>query len=470
MAQLFVSHSSADNALAGKVKDALADLGYESVFLDFDPTGGLIPGQAWRDQLFTNLDGCDAVVFITTPTANASQWCHSELALTRWLRKPILALLVDGCPPHSLTADLQGMKVTSDRIDADRIRSALMALGLDQEARWDASRSPYPGLRAFDESYAAVFFGRDRQIDQLRQLVDPPSRSNEGAIIPVLGPSGSGKSSLVRAGLVPALRVSPDWVITDPWTPSDVPLAEMSLALAHAAKLNDADLDVDRCRELLQTQGGMAEYVRELREHGEASPDTKVLVVVDQAEELVTMTTEVERRAFLEALTTSCAAPSPLRVVMTARTDMWDKVAAETTKFAMSVAPTVLHVPPLSRTDLAEVISEPARRSHLTIEDGLVAAAGRGHRLRRRAAAARLHAGADDGRRRGRPAHARGVRRDRGREGRDRVPGQRGRPRRPHRGRGGRGDPAPGQPHRRDAAQAAGPGLRRTAPAPGDPR
>ena len=122
-----------------------------------------------------------------------------------------------------------------------------MALGLDQEARWDASRSPFPGLRAFDESYAAVFFGRDRQIDQLRQLVDPPSRSREGAIIPVLGPSGSGKSSLVRAGLVPALRVSPDWVITDPWTPSDVPLAEMSLALAHAAKLNDADLDADRC-------------------------------------------------------------------------------------------------------------------------------------------------------------------------------------------------------------------------------
>ena len=84
------------------------------------------------------------------------------------------------------------------------------------------------------------------------------------------------------------------------------------------------------------------------------------------------MTSEAERQAFLEALTTSCTAPSPLRVVMTARTDMWDRVAAETTKFAMSVAPTVLHVPPLSRTDLAEVISEPARRSHLTLEDGLV--------------------------------------------------------------------------------------------------
>ena len=372
MAQLFVSHSSADNELAAKVQDCLADLGYESVFLDFDPTGGLVPGRAWRDQLFTNLDACDAVVFITTATSNASQWCHSELALTRWLRKPILALLVDGCGPHPLTEDLQGLKVTSDAIDRDRVRSALTALGLDQEARWDASRSPFPGLRAFDESYAAVFFGRDRQIDQLRQLVDPPSRSREGAVIPVLGPSGSGKSSLVRAGLVPALRVTQDWVITDPWTPSDVPLAEMSLALAHAAKLGGVELDADRCQELLSTTGGMADYVRGLREAGHGSADTKVLVVVDQAEELVTMTPEAERRAFLEALTTSCTAPSPLRVVMTARTDMWDRLAAETGKFAMSIAPTVLHVPPLSRTDLAEVISEPARRSHLTLEDGLV--------------------------------------------------------------------------------------------------
>jgi hypothetical protein len=372
VAQLFVSHSSTDNALAAQVKDCLADLGYESVFLDFDPTGGLVPGQAWRDQLFTNLDACDAVVFITTPQSVASQWCHSELALTRWLRKPILALLVDGSDPHPLTADLQGLKVTTDHIDRDRVRTALASLGLEQEARWDPSRSPFPGLRAFDESYAAVFFGRDRQIDQLRQLVDPPSRSREGAIIPVLGPSGSGKSSLVRAGLVPALRVTSDWVITDPWTPSDVPLAEMSLALAHAAKLMDADLDTDRCQELLSTPGGMAEYIRHLRESGQASAETKVLVVVDQAEELVTITGESERQAFLQALTTACTAPSPLRVVMTARTDMWDRVATETGKFAMEIAPTVLHVPPLTRADLAEVISEPARRSHLTLEDGLV--------------------------------------------------------------------------------------------------
>ena len=219
MAQIFVSHSSADNPLALRVRACLGDLGYDSVFLDVSPTDGLIPGAAWRDQLFTNLDRSDALVFIGTPTANASQWCHSELALARWLRKPILSLLFDAVDPHELVADIQGVNLASADLTAEVLRPGLVALGLEQAERWDASRSPFPGLRPFDESYAPVFFGRERQVDQLRQLVDPPSRARQGVVVPVLGPSGSGKSSLVRAGLVAALRPAPDWVVSDPGPP-----------------------------------------------------------------------------------------------------------------------------------------------------------------------------------------------------------------------------------------------------------
>ena len=200
MAQLFVSHSSADNDVARSLGDCLTALSYESMFIDFDERVGLVPGKAWREQLFTNLDVCDAVVFITTPASIDSKWCHTELALARWLRKPILALLVDGSSPHELTSDLQGVLVDSGRLDQERIGAALESLGLSQARRWDATRSPFPGLRSFDESFAAVFFGRDEQIEQLHELIDPPLRSQRGAVIPVLGPSGSGKSSLVRAG------------------------------------------------------------------------------------------------------------------------------------------------------------------------------------------------------------------------------------------------------------------------------
>ncbi len=372
MAQLFVSHSSADNDLALRVREALGELGYDSVFLDVSPADGLVPGAAWRDQLFSNLDHSDAVVFVGTPSANASLWCHSELALARWLRKPLLSLLFDDVDPHELVADIQGVNLASADLSPDLLRPALGALGLEQSTRWDAQRSPFPGLRPFDESYAPVFFGRESQIEQLRRLVDPPSRSRQGIVVPVLGPSGSGKSSLVRAGLVAALRPVPDWVVSDPWTPSDSPLAELALALAHAAKRHEVALDAGDCAELIAGAGGIQEYLRRLREGSRVPADARVLVVIDQAEELVTLTAEAERKEFLETLARCCAPPSPLRVVMTARTDMWDSVSALANRSAMTIAPAVLHVPPLSRSDLSRVIAEPAKRSHLVLEDGLL--------------------------------------------------------------------------------------------------
>ena len=132
MAQIFVSHSSADNPLAVRVRECLGELGYDSVFLDVSPTEGLVPGAAWRDQLFTNLDRSDALVFVGTPTANASLWCHSELALARWLRKPVLSLLFDGVDPHELVADIQGINLASADLSPDAIRPGLVALGLEQ--------------------------------------------------------------------------------------------------------------------------------------------------------------------------------------------------------------------------------------------------------------------------------------------------------------------------------------------------
>ena len=140
-------------------------------------------------------------------------------------------------------------------------------------------------------------------------------------------------------GWCPRCGSSPDWVITDPWTPSDVPLAEMSLALAHAAKLNEADLDADRVPGAAhQTSGGMADVrTRDARGGTGLSRHQGAGRGRPGRGARHHHAPQAERVAFLEALTTSCTAPSPLRVVMTARTDMWDEMAAETGKSAMPV-------------------------------------------------------------------------------------------------------------------------------------
>ena len=71
---------------------------------------------------------------------------------------------------------------------------------------WNSSQPPYPGLEAFTEDDAGVFFGRDREIRDLVGRLNPSAPARAHRFVAVIGPSGSGKSSLVRAGLLPALR------------------------------------------------------------------------------------------------------------------------------------------------------------------------------------------------------------------------------------------------------------------------
>ncbi|MFD0350460.1 AAA family ATPase [Kitasatospora aburaviensis] len=85
---------------------------------------------------------------------------------------------------------------------------------------WDRAQPPYPGLEAFTEGDAAVFFGRDREIADLVGRLHPAAPRRAQRFVTVVGPSGSGKSSLVRAGLLPALaRRRGRWAVAAPFSP-----------------------------------------------------------------------------------------------------------------------------------------------------------------------------------------------------------------------------------------------------------
>jgi len=89
-----------------------------------------------------------------------------------------------------------------------RLWRALLAAGLDPANvfDWDGTRSPFPGMVSFEEEDAPVFFGRETQIQVGMDLLNRLRRFNEAHLAVILGSSGSGKSSLVRAGLLPRLR------------------------------------------------------------------------------------------------------------------------------------------------------------------------------------------------------------------------------------------------------------------------
>ena len=228
-----------------------------------------------------------------------------------------------------------------------------------------AFHNPYKGLRAFVESDADDFFGRDRLIDHIIERL----QSSDG-VVTVLGPSGVGKSSVIRAGVIPALRRSAipgshDWFVAT-MTPGTDPFDELATALLRIADRVPANLT-----DLLGEPGGIGRLVRSLLpEDG----TTELLLVVDQFEELFTLVDDEDVRvAFLENLEAACRDERcRMRVVLSIRADFWDR-PLRYGSFARLVEESVVHVAALEPDELELAITGPAHRTGCEFEPGLVA-------------------------------------------------------------------------------------------------
>ncbi len=225
--------------------------------------------------------------------------------------------------------------------------------------------NPYKGLRAFQESDAHDFFGRETLVEQL------VARVAQSQFLAVVGPSGAGKSSVVKAGLIPALRQgavtgSESWFVAE-MVPGTHPLEELELALLPVA----VDPPPSLLDPLQKDERGLLRTLRRIlpEENGQ------LLLVIDQFEELFTLTDSEERRQhFLNSLLAALNAPhSPLHVVVTLRADFYDRPLQMQPLANLFKEHTEL-VLPMTSEELAWTIQEPARRVGVTFEDGLVTA------------------------------------------------------------------------------------------------
>ncbi|MEN8235396.1 MAG: BTAD domain-containing putative transcriptional regulator [Actinomycetota bacterium] len=222
-------------------------------------------------------------------------------------------------------------------------------------------RNPFKGLRAFGEPDAVDFFGRAGLIGELVETV------GRRRLVGVVGPSGCGKSSLVRAGLVPRIRGgalpgSERWLITDVY-PGSRPFAELEAALLRVA-VNRPDGLVDA---LVSGGEGWRDVADQLLPDG-----SEVLLIVDQFEELFTLTPdEGVRRRFIAALTELSSDPlNRVRVVVTMRADFYDR-PLEYSAFGDLLRSGLVSVTTPDEDSLVETVVGPASGVGLSVETGL---------------------------------------------------------------------------------------------------
>ncbi|MEA2009453.1 MAG: protein kinase [Actinomycetota bacterium] len=223
------------------------------------------------------------------------------------------------------------------------------------------TRNPYKGLSAFGELDAADFHGRDAEIEEIVNTLANHS------LIAVIGPSGIGKSSVVRAGMIPVLRAgaipgSDGWLITG-MLPGAYPYEELATALMRVAVEMPTDLEEDLHRDPRGLIRSVNRYVPE----GET-----VLLVVDQFEELFTLAQGEEREAFLAMLAATVGDErSNVRIVVTMRADFFDRPLRFAALGDALRAGTIPIAAP-SDEGLNAIVTRPAESVGVAFERGLV--------------------------------------------------------------------------------------------------
>lgn len=387
MTTLFISHSSKDKAWAERVHKLLSDNGYQSVFLDYHPDDGIHAGAVWERTLYQRLRQSRGVVVLCSVNWLASPWCVAEAIMARERKRRVFLLatadVIDnrqirrpGSTTPALPDFLKDRQFISLAGLTEEEAHQQLLRGIEKEGLkkhdFELPDRPYPGLKPFQETDAAVFFGREEETDNVINVVHRHRKGNANGFILVLGASGSGKSSLVRAGVLPQLkRASKDdagrWVVVPPFI-AGKGLEGLALSLGQSFE------EVGRPQELSVVRGRLA-GARDLIMLGSelllahSAPEGCVLVVLDQLEEAFGKSEEFEPRTALRLLLDASAdASGSFAVLATMRSDFLNALQlfeGAATRYEE------ITLDPMLPSRFSEVIEGPADRFGIDLDAGL---------------------------------------------------------------------------------------------------
>ncbi|MEW9554055.1 AAA family ATPase [Nonomuraea sp. NPDC050783] len=252
------------------------------------------------------------------------------------------------------------------------------AIGRLREKRrilWQGPGSPYAGLSPFAADRAKVFFGRDTEVARIVARLTKSGVNPSLRFIPVVGPSGSGKSSLIHAGLIP--RLSSRWSVLGSIRPGSSPFT----ALAECLTRREPPSGLSHAQVVARTARLLREEASRLDDKRTAEPSLdallsalaasrgggdRTLLVIDQFEELVTLTSPPERSLFLSLLHAALSSDPALHIVAALRPEALSEFDQHEhgPLFARPFS-----INPLDDQKLRDIVVKPAAAAGLVIED-----------------------------------------------------------------------------------------------------
>ncbi|MBW4573837.1 MAG: CHAT domain-containing protein [Aphanothece sp. CMT-3BRIN-NPC111] len=234
---------------------------------------------------------------------------------------------------------------------------------------------PYKGLFAFREEDAHLFFGREQFIQDVVTAV------NRKPLVAVVGPSGSGKSSVVFAGLVPKLRLgeqgfTPPQIVS--FRPGNNPFEALAAALAPLWQERESQIQNSKLPERHLVEQKLATLLRQndkalykIVESLVQVSTTRLVLIADQFEELYTLCPESEREPFLNKLLEAVRFAPAFTLVMTLRADFYG-AALSYRPLSDALQGAIHNLGPMSRSELQSAIKEPAARMQVRLEPELI--------------------------------------------------------------------------------------------------
>ncbi len=404
MPRIFLSHSSEDNREAIALKRWLVEQDPaldDDIFLDIDPRYGMVGGERWKLTLTRKLSSCEALLCLVSTSWESRPECvHEYRGAEDSGKRVFCARLDDEAGGHSVSAwQWRDVFVRDDEstvavdIGDDMPAVVFSADGLDRLLRdvqspdlgagsfpWpppnEPEREPYRGWLPFESFDAGVFFGRDTETVRALKTMSEIAESGTGKLFVVLGASGTGKSSFLRAGILPRLiQKRGHFAVLGTIRPGrgeamtgDLGLASAIFQGRNRVGLTEPSLgeiknhwiqDIAKVRELL------AETL--LQSHDvTAAHDPALVLPLDQAEELFSAEAGNEGPALLAVLRDLMAPNAdgpPLRLIIlaTIRTDRYAVMQTAPQLAGVDIAFDELRPMPLGR--FKEVIEGPAKRS-----------------------------------------------------------------------------------------------------------